>query len=489
MVSVQDEPALDQGRRSGIGKNVFVGAGLVSAAGIGNKAISFFSALILTRYLGPEPYGQLALLLSIATIGSALALGGVDHAYARFYFSPNREPRSHLVEHFSWRRGTLAALVVSIMAGAVWPLINPPQSSMSHLAPAVTAASFLSVMQSLATTRQRLRGSYGRVAAAALASGASTALLSVGLVLLGYRSVWVLVGGLIIGLALPNIVLGWLPVRDLLGKVQLDANTRKKILQMGWSAAMLAPAYWVTSATDRWFIGHQWGAEAVGIYSFAANIGTLGVMISAGINTAWFPEASRSFETDPADAPRVLGHLWSKLVGLLLVGWAVTSMLGGDLLRSVADQRFHTGAAYIPWIAGGTCFYGIASLAGTGPLLRKNLLPVLIWWVIGALLSLGANALLIPQFGPKAAAWIYCTSHAIIAGGILWWAQLRLPLHIAWMRLAQGGTLVVLLGAWAAPQWAGRAWESFGMKVTVLAGVALLLWTAHKYHGKDSKSV
>lgn len=453
---------------------VLGGASLVAAAGVLSKAFSFLAALILTRHLGPGPYGQVALLTSVATIGSALALGGIDHAYARFFFSSSGKAQGRQVERFCWRYGMLAGLIVSAIGGVIWLLIRGSVPVVRSLAPAVVAACLLSVLQALAITRQRLKGHYGHVAAASMVGGLCGAALSVGLALLGFHGAWVLVGGLLFGLVFPCLVLGWLPIREVLGKIDLDSSTRWMILRMGWSAAVLAPAYWVTSATDRWFIGGSWGAEAVGVFSFAVNIGTLGLMLSSGISTAWFPEAARTFEENPGEAPRVLGRLWTYLTWLLLVGWAATSALGGDLLRAVADPRFHPGASYIPWLAGGTCFYGIASLAGTGPLLAKNLRPVMLWWLAGAALSLGMNALLIPRFGPRAAAWTYCLAHAMVAAGILWRAQVKLPLRIAWIRLALGGTLLVLIGGWMAAPWTGQPWKSLGLKVSALAIISIL---------------
>ena len=144
-------------------------------------------------------------------------------------------------------------------------------------------------------------------------------------------------------------------------------------------------------------------------------------------------------------------------------------------MRGVADPRFHPGAAYIPWLAGGTCFYGIASLASTSALLAKEFRPVMVCWIAGAGLSLGMNFLLVPRFGPQAAAWTYCLVNAVVAGGILYQAQVRLPLQIGWWRLIMGGTLAVALGRWIATPWVRQPWASLGLKLGILAGLGAMM--------------
>jgi len=74
--------------------------------------------------------------------------------------------------------------------------------------------------------------------------------------------------------------------------------------------------------------------------------------------------------------------------------WLAVAAAGGDLVRWMANERFHGAAACVPYVAGGVFFYGVLHLANTGLLLVKQLKWAALWWLVGGalcLLVLGAG--------------------------------------------------------------------------------------------------
>jgi len=137
----------------------------------------------------------------------------------------------------------------------------------------------------------------------------------------------------------------------------------------------------------------------------------------------------------------------------------------------LADRRFHGGAPLVPWLAGGVFFHGLAALANTGLVLRKNLAPTVAWWVAGAAANLALNAFLVGRLGPMGASLAACGSYALIAAGMIGSSQSRLYLPIPWGRLGGAAALSLAAGALMSVPW--RPSPLWSLLLKFPAGVAV----------------
>lgn len=478
------------GARGGsLAKAVFGGAGLLAAAGVANKLISLVSAPILTKALGPSPYGVLSLVGTITTFATTVALLGVDMSYSRFFFGQDPE-EGNAVERFCWRFGLASGCAVSSVAGLLWWLGGERLGLPRGLAFLVSGWIFLAVLNVLATTRQRLKGSYLRIAAAIATAGAVGAAVAI-LIALSWRTdAWALVVGAASGVAAGSAVAGLPPAQFLLAASGLSRKRRWEVMRLGIAGAVTAPMFWVMNSADRWFIGMWAGQGPLGVYAFAAGIGMIGLMANSAVNLAWFPEMSRSYEASREEAPARIGRLWARLAAGLMVVWLTVAAAGGDVIRLVAHPRFHEGAAYVPWLAGAVFFYGIANLANTGLVLRKDMAPAAAWWAVAAAANVGLNYLLVGRIGPAGSALAACASFALLAACVTRSAQARFPLPLPWVRLAAASAATLAAGVVMAPPWASSPALSLFLKFPVGAACALGLmrisapdWTARLLRG------
>jgi O-antigen/teichoic acid export membrane protein len=83
----------------GIIKKVSGASAIIILANGLNRLFAVLAAPILTRVLGPGPYGVMALVGTAASLASTLSLLGIDMGYVRFYFSKT-STTSHAVENF-----------------------------------------------------------------------------------------------------------------------------------------------------------------------------------------------------------------------------------------------------------------------------------------------------------------------------------------------------------------------------------------------------
>lgn len=476
---------------SSLARRVIGGTGVIALAGVVNKLFSLVSAPILTKVLGPAPYGVSALAATVTSLASTVALMGIDVSYARFFFAGG-PGEGAAVERFCWRRSLVAACTLALLAAAAWIAASGRAGLPPALSIMVALGVLLAAVNTMAGTRTRLRGAYGRIAAAIVVAGGAGAALTIALALLWRRDAWSLLVGAAGGVALGTVVAG-LPGAGTLRPSGLPRGVRREVVRLGLAGAVTAPMYWLMNSADRWFLALWRGGGETGVYSFAAGVGLLGGMLNSAVTLTWFPEVSRAYEESSGrgSAPAEIGRLWARLAAALLVAWIAVTAAGGDVLRLVADPRFHGGAAYIPWLAGGVLFYGVASLANTGLVLSKTMAPAAAWWIAGAACNIALNALLVRGFGGLGASIAACASFALVAGGTMASAQRRLRLAVPWGRLAAAAVAALAAGVATAGPWSANPLASLAAKfpvgVAAAAGVTAIVapdWLARLAKGE-----
>ena len=359
-----------------------------------------------------------------------------------------------------------------MIAGIGWWLMSP-SSPAAGLAPVVAAATLVALVVTMSTTRRRIQGDYTRIAAAMVAGGAIGVAVSILLAWQWRADAWAMLAGALAGSLATVTILGVPPVSSLLRPSGLDRRKREDLLRMGIFGAVTAPMYWVIASADRWFLGAWAGAGSLGIYSFASTIGLAGMMVNSALTLAWFPEVSREYESSPDGSTSGIGRMWARLAALLMVTWLAVAASGGDLIRLLADRRFHEGAAFVPWLAGGVFFHGMASLANTGLLLHRNLVPTAWCWVAGAVANLALNALLVGRFGAMGASLAACVGYALIAGGMTWSAQSRMYLPIPWKKILVAGAITLAAGLLLCRDWGEGPVRNLLMKFPFGAAAAI----------------
>lgn len=466
----------DEEKKMSLARTVLGGTGLIAAAGGVHKLFALVSAPILTRELGPSPYGVTALLGTVVSLAATVALAGQDMSYARFYFSGSSE-EGRAVERFCWRTTMGAACAMSLLGALGWFLWSGGAGLPAELAAMVAAGTFLSVLTTMASMRQRLQGSYFRIAASITVAGISGAVVAIVLALAWRKDAWALLAGGMAGVLAGVAVVGLPPLATVSRGSGLSRDARGQIVRLGLAGAVTAPMHWLMNSADRWFLGMWMGEGPLGVYAFATSVGLVGMMVNSAVTMTWFPEMTRDYESTGGDAAGRIGRLWARLAAGTVLVWLAVTAAGGDVLRLLAAPAFHEGASYVPWLAGGVLFAGIASLANTGLLLGKDLKPAAGWWVAGTIVNVTLNALLVRPMGAFGAAAAYCLSHALIAAGAMVSAQARFPLAVPWGRLGAAAGVALAAGIAMAPPWSDGPLRSLLLKVPAgVAAAALVGW-------------
>ena len=441
------------------------------------RLLSIVTIPILTALLSPQDYGVAALAGTLISLASVFGLAGIDMSYARTYHSA-QPPSGVAVEHYCWRFAILGTLLTAVVGAVVWWFFNRDSAELDRrLAILVALGIVLSVANTMAETRARLAGRYRAVAATILATGVIGAAASIAIAVWRQDALALLLP-MVLGNLIPVLLLGTPTIAGLAKPSVLTRSEGVALIKIGLAGIVTAPMYWLLSSSDRWFLQYYHGAEAVGIYSIGYSVAVVGMMVNSAVTTVWRFEAAREYEQDPARAQVILGQLLSRLAALMAILWLIVAAAGGDIVRWLADKRFHAAADYVPYIAGGVFFAGVLHLANTGLLLAKQLNWTALWWLAGGLLCTLLNLALVPRYGGVGAAVTQSASFGLISVAILATSQAKFRLHLVWSRLAATMLVVLVTGIFLAPPWHGTAPYSLLMKLPIGIAVALIVaWT------------
>lgn len=438
------------------------------------RMLAIVTMPILTTLLSPQVYGVAALAGTVISLVSVFGLAGIDMSYSRAYHSA-QPPSGFSVEHYCWRFAVFCALVTALIGAAAWWILNRNSAELDRrLAILIATGIISSVVSTMSFARAFLAARHSAIARTIVASGIITAAVSIGLAK-WHPDALALLLPMLLGYLIPVLFLGTPSFSSLMKRSRLTRSEGVALVKIGLAGVVTAPMYWLLTASDRWFLQHFRGAEAVGVYAVGYSVAIVGMMVNSAVIAVWTPEAPREYEENRARAPVTLGRLMSRLVATMAVIWLAAAAAGGDIVRWLANERFHAAAIYVPYIAGGVFFYGVLRLANTGLLLAKQYNWTALWWLAGGVVCTLLNLALVPTYGGVGAAITQCASFAFIALGILVHAQTKFRLQLDLTRLMVTLLVVLAAGVLMAPPWHTTAPISLLMKFPVGVGVAFIV--------------
>jgi O-antigen/teichoic acid export membrane protein len=442
---------------------------------------------LLTRLLSPAAYGEAALVATAISLCSVVALAGIDMGYSRHWIS-GQHGTPDGVESFCWRWALGASLIVAAVSAAPLYLLWPGESPLRHVFVAFFGVGLVaSVLATMVQTHARLREQYPKLALTQLVAALTSAGTTLLCAWLWRADAVPLLVGASVGYLLPVLLLRGPGVRRLLRSSHLSSAQRRGLLTLGSAGVLTAPSYWFISSADRWFLARYFDADTVGVYSLGAVVGTLGLVVSTAVTGAFLPELARSEAAGFPDGGN--GHLPQVDPGraehfmlALLAGVALlVTAVGGELIRALADIRFHGAGGLVPWFALGILYHGCMHLGMARMVMAGRLPFVAASWLPGVLVCYALNVTALPKFGPVAAALAQTLCFALVMALVWWQVQRVRPIRIRWPVVACNGMVTIAAAPALGLPWGIGPWGAMATKGAVAAALALLLlWLADR---------
>jgi O-antigen/teichoic acid export membrane protein len=174
------------------------------------------------------------------------------------------------------------------------------------------------------------------------------------------------------------------------------------VLKFGGPLVPASLAMYVLNTSDRWFVNHFNGQEALGHYAVGAKFAMLLYMAVITFRQAWWPVAMDSMHSE--DGPALCRTIARLYLGLGSAGVVFLTALSPLLVRWFTASSFHAAYPIVGVLAWHSIFSGFYLIAAAGIWKKEKTSWVPILTGAAALLNIALNACLVPVYGGMGAA-------------------------------------------------------------------------------------
>ena len=392
-------------------------------------AIPFALLPILTRYLSPAEYGQVAIFQTLlAGLGAFVGLSVQGAAGVKFY---DEHLSEHELKYFIGNCLLVLAATTSLVLLAVLIFRHPLSNWLAletHwllLSVGVSGATFIAAVRMGQWQVRKQAKNYGAFQVSQSLINMLLSLLVVVYFLQGAAGrIWVLG---VIPMAFAVVALFLLYRDDLLG-FAWRPNYLREILAFGVPLIPHSAGLFLLSSVDRFVINDKLGLAQVGIYMVAVQLTAAMGLVFDAINNAYVPWLFERLKRNQIEEKKQIVR-WTYVYCIALLGIvALAFVLGPPVLILVAGEKYSAAADVIGWLALGQAFHGMYLMVTNYIFYSKRTGLLSFSTITSGLINVGLLVVLISSMGLKGAAIAFAISMAIKF--LLTWyvAQLRHPM-------------------------------------------------------------
>ena len=422
--------------------------------GLGDVATSVISFLLLplyARFLTPEDYGAIGLLLAVELPAKIIFRFGLDAAFMRLYYDcVDERARQLLASTLFWFLAATggAGLLIALLG---LPYLAPAIGLERHPGPlaVLLVNTFIIGFYFIPFHVLRMTDRPTTFVALTTSRAAATLLIRFALIIgLDLGVTGFVLADLVVSSVFSLIMLRWFAplIRLAFSRAVLD-----EALGLGLPRVPHGLLQQVMFVADRHVLRLFSVLSEVGLYQMGASFGMALKLVLNAFEYAWAPFYFQTMKTPEAKATfRLVTTYGCAGIALLVAGLAAT---GPEVVRWVLPAEFHGAARIVPWVGLGVGFHGVYLLTSIGLNITKSTRFYPVATGAAAATSIAANLLLVPHYGSLGAAWSNAAAYGVMAGTAFVLSQRVYPIPLEWGRLARIGVAgtVAYAAAWSLP--------------------------------------
>jgi O-antigen/teichoic acid export membrane protein len=422
--------------------------------GLGDVATSVISFLLLplyARFLTPEDYGAIGLLLSVEVVAKIVFRFGLDGAFMRLYFDcADDRARQRLASTLFCFLAVVGGVVLAICQGGL-PVLASAMGVANYPGALriVLLNTFVIGFYFIPFHVLRMTDRPATFVALTTSRSAATLLTRFALIIgLDLGVTGFVLADLIVSAVFTVVMLRWFwpLIRPVFSRAVLE-----DALRFGLPRVPHGILQQVMFVADRYVLRMFSVLSEVGLYQMGASFGMALKLVLNAFEYAWAPFYFQTMKAADAKATfRLITTYGVAGLTLLVAGLAA---VGPEIVRWVLPPQFHGAAGIVPWIGLGVGFQGVYLLTSIGLNITKSTRFYPVATGAAAVTSIIANLLLVPRFGSLGAAWSNAAAYGVMAATAFVLSQRVYPIPLEWGRLARiaaAGT-AAYVAAWAVP--------------------------------------
>jgi O-antigen/teichoic acid export membrane protein len=384
---------------------------------------------VLTRYLSPAEYGQVAIYQALVTgLAAFIGISGDSASGVKYY--DTHGVGSELKNFIG--NCLLVLLVTGIAAMLIAAVFMNPISEWLALAGPWLLLSIVvacaNLIISIRMVQWQVRNKPKSYGAFKVSQSMLIMLLSVLLVVTYSRGSAgrILAMSIVpVGYAVAALVL---LRRDGLLNFSNRRQHVREIVIFGVPLIPHAFGYFLLSSVDRFVINDKLGIAQVGVYLVAVQLVSGTGLVFDAINTAYVPWLFERLKRDQLDEKRRIVRWTLGYFVFLAMCVGLAFVVGGRLLVIVAGERYAAAAPVVGWLAMGWAFHGMYLMVTNYIFFSKRTALLSASTIISGSINVGLLLLLVHPYGIMGAGVAFAISSGIKF--IMTWcvAQLRFPM-------------------------------------------------------------
>jgi len=415
------------------------------------KSLGFFLLPIYTRIFSPAEYGTIEMLVVISSFLSSILVMGMDSAQSFYFFKEKtagkQQQKALVTAILQWR--VTWGLGIVLIATLCSPLLNnwlfDGLLGWQFFALAFAGALFSTVMSQSAEVFRLTYKPWPFVIITTTSTVLSASFILM-IVIFFQQGIIGYFYGIVLG-SLCSAVLGWYWAREYLCFKKLYIDMWPKLLRFGLPLVPAGMGMYVMNTTDRWFIQHYHGVDALGLYAVAAKFALLLALVIETFRKAWWPIAMDAMHSD--DGPETFRMIANLFIGLGVSGIIFLTLLSPTLIDWFTDARYHSAWNIIGILAWQSLFYGLFLVISAGIWKVEKTHLMIYLMLIAAAINISLNYMLVPEWGNIGAAlstsisflcWVII---AVILSEKLWPVKFQFALNF--FQLVIGASVVYWL--------------------------------------------
>ncbi|MDL2324681.1 polysaccharide biosynthesis C-terminal domain-containing protein [Ruminococcaceae bacterium OttesenSCG-928-A16] len=191
-----------------------------------------------------------------------------------------------------------------------------------------------------------------------------------------------------------------------------DKVLYKAMLKYSLPLVPAAMFWWVTNASDRFFISYMMNTEYNGLYAAANKLPSVVAIFTTIFTEAW--QLSAITDGQGKDREKFFSQIFAALMGVSFVAGAGLILTCKLFMRFLVAPAFFEAWRYVPLLIISTIFSCLVTFLNSVYMVEKRSGLSLVTMMVGAGSNLILNAALIPFFGVNGAAFATMVSYMLV---------------------------------------------------------------------------
>jgi O-antigen/teichoic acid export membrane protein len=399
-----------------------------------NNAIPFLFLPVLTRYLAPAEYANIALFSFYLALSNALTGISIPAIVSKHFFDQEKEYIARLIGNcilvvMTFSIATLTLII--LFYGFLQQYLN---LDLLWLA-LIPIASFSWIVFSLGLDVLRNRKmvfSFTKHQVGNTIINFTLSLFLIIVLVLGWQ-------GRIIGIIISYFASAIIMIIYLKKNGYIRFHLSKPIIKeiLALVLPMIPNSFQsvIISQVGLFFIQFYFSRDLLGIYAVGFQIAFSVKLLITALSLSWFPFLYEQLANRKKMNLLYVTRMLLLLCGIILSGVVFVNIFSGLILRVMTTEAYFQANEFIPWLSLGFFFHGLYVL----------IMPILIKYekqryislvsFLNMLVMIGLNIWFAKLFGYIGIAYAYCLTYFIMCIALLWKSQTTFPLP--WLNAAK----------------------------------------------------